>query len=464
VNLIDCAHDVLAAALNNGGDFAEIFVERRAATSLRCEESRLERATTGTEEGAGVRVLLGERTAYAYTNDVTPDALMRLARQVAEGITYTRGPVATDFARTTFRSAAVERPDTVPVERKVEQVRAADDEARRMGDHVRQVLVRYGDSRQHISIANSAGLYTEDERIHTLLAVQVVAAKDGIIQTGYEPIGGSVGFELFETEDAARTARLAAEKALLMLDARPAPTGLMPVVICGEAGGTMVHEAVGHGLEADHVQKGMSVYCNKVGEQVAAAGVSVVDDATVAGRRGSFNVDDEGTPAERTLLIENGVLRGYMYDLLAARKEGCASTGNGRRESYRFRPVPRMTNTLIVPGDLDPETIVGDTTTGLLVKRMGGGQVNTVNGDFQFEVREGYLLEDGRIVEPVRGAALVGNGLDVLMNIDRVGTDLGFGLGTCGKNGQGVPVADAQPTIRIREMTVGGTDTAAGHE
>jgi len=259
VDLIECAHDVIEAAMGNGGDFAEIYVERRTATSLVCEESRIERATSGTEEGAGVRVLLGDRTAYGYTNDVTADAMVRLACRVAAGIRYDRGPIAKEFVRNVFESGAVQRPDTVAVDRKVDKVWAAEHEARRAGDRVRQVLVRYGDSIQQISIANSAGQYTKDERIHTLLVVQVVAAKDGIIQTGYEPIGGSVGFELFDEEDPAHAARVAAETALLMLEARPAPTGTMPVVISGEAGGTMIHEAVGHGLEADLVQKDMSV-------------------------------------------------------------------------------------------------------------------------------------------------------------------------------------------------------------
>jgi TldD protein len=459
VNLIECASDVLNAATANGGDFAEIYVENRSTTSLVCEESRMERAVSGAETGAGVRVLIGERTAYAYTNDVTVDGLMRVARRVADGISAEKTCVATDFTHNSYSSAAVKRPDTVDVDRKVAHVRAAEAEARRAGDRVRQVLVRYGDTMQHVAIANSAGQFTEDERIHSLLLVQVVAEKHGIIQTGYEPVGGCVGFELFDTEDPVKIGRLAAEKALLMLDARPAPAGVMPVIVSGEAGGTMIHEAVGHGLEADLVQKNMSVYAGKVGEQVAARGVTVVDDATIAGKRGTFNVDDEGTPAQRTVLIEDGILKGYMYSMLEARREGCGSTGNGRRESYRYRPIPRMTNTIIMPGDLDPAGIIAETEHGLLVNRMGGGQVNTVNGDFQFEVSEGYLLKNGEIGEPVRGAALVGNGLAVLANIDRVGNDLGFGIGTCGKDGQGVPVSDAQPTIRVREMTVGGTDT-----
>jgi TldD protein len=231
----------------------------------------------------------------------------------------------------------------------------------------------------------------------------------------------------------------------------------MPVVMSSEAGGTMVHEACGHGLEADLVQKGLSVYKNKLGQKVAADCVSVIDDATLADKYGSYYFDDEGSRGQRTVLIENGILKTYLYDWLSARKDGVASSGNGRRESYQHKPVVRMSNTLIAPGQDDPEEIISSTPHGLLVKKMGGGQVNTTNGDFVFDVQEGYLIQDGRIKHPVRGATLIGNGPWVLSNIDRVGHDLGFSLGVCGKDGQGVPVADAQPTIRIKELTVGGT-------
>jgi len=236
----------------------------------------------------------------------------------------------------------------------------------------------------------------------------------------------------------------------------------MPVVLSSEAGGTMIHEAVGHGLEADLAQQGLSVYSGRLGERIASEAVSVVDDATLPNRRGSLAFDDEGTPAQRTLLIERGVLKGYLYDRLTAMKDGTVSTGNGRRQSYRHRPIPRMTNTLILPGEEDPEAILSSTPAGLLVVRMGGGQVNTVNGDFVFEVSEGYRIENGRAGEPVRGATLTGNGPRVLEQIDRVGRDLGFAVGTCGKDGQAAPVSDAQPTIRIPELTVGGEVSARG--
>ena len=242
----------------------------------------------------------------------------------------------------------------------------------------------------------------------------------------------------------------------MMLTARKAPAGMMPVVISSEAGGTMVHEAIGHGLEADLAQAGMSVYAGKIGIQVASSLVTVIDDATIPNARGSYSFDDEGVPSQKTVLVENGVLKRYLYDRLSAMKDGCASTGNGRRESYHAKPIVRMSNTLIAPGETTPESIIREVERGLFVRKMGGGQVNTVTGDFVFEVSEGYLIENGVVGEPVRGATLTGNGPEVLKKVTKVGNDLGFGIGTCGKEGQGAPVSDAQPTLLISEITVGG--------
>jgi TldD protein len=265
-----------------------------------------------------------------------------------------------------------------------------------------------------------------------------------------------MGFELFDLSPPEEVARAAAQRSLLMLKARKAPSGRMPVVLSSEAGGTMIHEAVGHGLEADLVQQGLSVYSRKVGEKVASSLITVVDDPTLSGKRGSYAFDDEGVLSRKTLLVEKGVLRGYLYDRLTALKDGVESTGNGRRESYQDKPIPRMSNTMIVPGEMGPDQIIRSVERGLFVKKMGGGQVNTVNGDFVFEVNEGYLIEKGSVGEPVQGAILTGNGPKVLQEIDMVGNDLGFGIGTCGKEGQGVPVSDAQPTLRIPEILVGG--------
>jgi TldD protein len=319
-----------------------------------------------------------------------------------------------------------------------------------------QVRVRYFDLQRTIGIANSDGVLVSDQATHTMFVVQAIAAKDGELQVGYEPLGGTVGFELFETENPEQSALNAAGKAVLMLHARKAPGGKMPVVISSSAGGTMIHEAIGHGLEADLAGQGLSVYQNKLGEQIASSLVSVADDKTLPGKRGSYRVDDEGTPAERTLLVENGLLKSFMYNRLEALRAGKSSTANGRRESFRFRPIVRMSNTMILPGKSAPGDIIKSVKAGLFVKKMGGGQVDTVSGDFVFEVSEGYLIEGGEVGEPVRGATLVGNGPRVLMEIDMVGSDLGFGIGTCGKDNQAVPVADGQPTLRIPEMIVGG--------
>jgi TldD protein len=271
-----------------------------------------------------------------------------------------------------------------------------------------------------------------------------------------EQLGGLTGFELFREEALERAACNAAERAVRMLSARRVPGGRMPVVISSEAGGTMIHEAIGHGLEADLAGQGLSRFSGKLGLQVASSLVSVIDDATLPGKRGSYRFDDEGIPSERTVLVEGGVLKSYLYDRLSAMRDGVASTGNGRRESYRHRPIPRMTNTFIAPGTSRAEDIIRSTERGLFVKKMGGGQVNTVTGDFVFDVTEGSLIEGGSVGEAVRGATLTGSGPEVLLSIDMVAGDLGFSIGTCGKDSQGVPVSDAMPTVRIPDIVVGG--------
>ncbi len=276
------------------------------------------------------------------------------------------------------------------------------------------------------------------------------------MESAYEPLGGMSGFEILDEGKACELATTVAKRAVTLLKAPLAPSGPMTVVVSSEAGGTMVHEAVGHGLEADLAREGLSVYQDQLGERVANPLITVIDDPTLPGKRGSFLFDDEGTPAQRNVLIDRGILKTFLYNRLYAMKDGVVSTGNGRRESYQHRPIVRMTNTMIAPGESDPESIVRSVDKGLLVTRMGSGQVNTVNGDFVFEVSEGFILKNGKIDHPVRGATLTGNGPEVLNSIDKVGSDLGFGLGTCGKDGQGVPVADAQPTLRIPEIIVGG--------
>jgi TldD protein len=449
---------ILRRALAGGGEFSDIYFEEGTSTSIVCEDGKIEKIVAGTDRGVGIRVISDLRTAYAFTNEITEKALLELAETVSRAVRGKEFGAPIDLRAKTVGPGFVIRtsPDTVPLQDKVALVRRADEAARMMDDRVRQVMVVYRDGRVRTQVANSLGEFIETGRTGTVFLAQVVAAQGDVIQTGYEPIGGFRGLELFDEKSPEEVARTAAGRALMMLTARKAPAGMMPVVISSEAGGTMVHEAIGHGLEADLVQAGMSVYAGKIGTLVASSLVTVIDDSTIPNARGSYSFDDEGVSARKTVLVENGVLKGYLYDRLSAMKDGCESTGNGRRESYHAKPIVRMTNTLIAPGETSPESIIREVEQGLFVRKMGGGQVNTVTGDFVFEVSEGYLIENGILGEPVRGATLTGNGPEVLKKVTKIGNDLGFGIGTCGKDGQGAPVSDAQPTLLISGMTVGG--------
>ncbi|MDH4163449.1 MAG: TldD/PmbA family protein [Nitrospirota bacterium] len=453
-------HAVLRRALRKGGEYADLFVETTSPLSIQCEDNRIEKVLAGFECGAGLRLISGLRTAYAYTNEITTASLLELADAVSLAASSSESPPVSVIRLERsgyFRGGSVRiAPGSVPIERKTALVREANRVARAIDPRIRQAMVTYRENRQQVLIANSEGRFIEDDRQYLTALVHVVAVQDGIVQTGYEPVGGLTGMELFETAPLEQAAVIAGRRAVMMLSARKAPAGRMPVVLSSEAGGTMIHEAVGHGLEADLAQAGLSVYSGKRGQQIATPLITVLDDSTLAGKRGSFRFDDEGTEAQRTVLVERGVLKTYLYDRISAMKDGVRSTGNGRRETYRHRPIPRMTNTMIAPGTDSPAGILRDTPQGQFVRKMGGGQVNTVNGEFVFEVSEGYLIENGKIGEPVRGATLIGSGPSVMMSIDRVGSDLGFSIGTCGKDGQGSPVSDAQPTLRIPDITVGG--------
>jgi TldD protein len=449
---------VLKKALSRGGEYADIFIERSTPLSIVCEDGKIEKIVSGLDCGAGVRLITGLRTAYAYTNDVTTESLLEIADAVRQAASAGEHHADINLVRKKPRKdfPVIKAPETVSAADKVALVLKANTVARSLDKRIRQAMVTYRESRQQVVMANSDGALVEDDRLYLTAMVHVIAADGDVIQTGYEPVGGLAGLELFDTYPLTNAAETAVRRAVMMLSARKAPAGRMPVVLSSEAGGTMIHEAVGHGLEADLAQSGLSVYSNRIGDRIASPLITVVDDATLESKRGSFRFDDEGIDAERTLLVDKGILKTFMYDRLSAMKDGATSTGNGRRESYKHRPIPRMTNTMITPGASDPVEILRSTPQGLFVKKMGGGQVNTVNGDFVFEVSEGYLIEHGSIGEPVRGATLTGNGPQVLMSIDRVGSDLGFSIGTCGKDGQGSPVSDAQPTLRIPEITVGG--------
>ncbi len=459
--------EILKEVLREGGEFADLFFEQTHSVVIICEEDRIEKVISGLDMGVGLRVLFGRKTFYGFTTEISKDSLFDLARRISRAAKEGGGEKGIDLPRSprpALSSLPISKslypiqkhPERLLMDDRVSVVKRANEVARRLDPHVQQVKVLYRDFNQKLSISNSERLFIEGERVGTILSVQVVSAKENVVQTGYEPVGGTIGFELFDLHPPEEVAEVATQRSLLMLSARKAPMGRMAVVLSSEAGGTMIHEAIGHGLEADLAQQGLSVYSKKIGEKVASSLITVVDDPTLPQRRGSYAFDDEGVASRRTILVEEGILKGYLYDRLSALEDGVESSGNGRRESYQHKPIPRMSNTMILPGKMGPEEIVHSVEKGLFVKKMGGGQVNTVNGDFIFEVNEGYLIEKGSVGEAVRGAILIGNGPQVLKEIDMVGNDLGFGIGTCGKDGQGAPVSDAQPTLRIPELVVGG--------
>ena len=453
---------VLGAALRTGGDFAEIFAEDRRGTAAVLDDGRVEDMASGRERGAGIRVVSGETTGFAHTSDLSEAGLREAAAAAAAAARGGNGGVREVALRPVHapRPTTVESlPETVEKAAKVELLRRADEAARAAGAAIRQVSASYGDNRRRILVANSDGVLATDDQVRTRFSVSCVAEADAGLQTGRESVGATVGFELFGTTDVEELGCRAAARAIAKLAARPAPSGTLPVVIEQGSGGVLFHEACGHGLEADAILKDLSVFAHRVGEQVASPLVTLVDDGTMGPEWGAFAVDDEGHPAARNVLIEDGVLTDYMWDWLRARKEGRpASSGNGRRETYQHLPMVRMTNTFLANGTEDPEEIVRQTPHGVYVAQLGGGQVNTATGDFTFGATEDYLIADGRIAEPLRDTNLIGNGPEILRLIDVVGNDFAMGSpGTCGKQGQGVPVGTGQPTLRVSALTVGGT-------
>lgn len=452
---------VLGTALRTGGEFAEVFAEDKRSSSAVLDDQKIEELSSGRDRGAGIRVVVGETTGFAHTADLSETGLTAAAEAAAAAARGGGG--GTKVVDLTHRSAP--RPNQIEVQpgdvakaSKVELLHRADEVARSHGASIRQVTARYGDSRRRILIANSDGLLTDDDQVRTLFSVGVVAAGDTGMQTGRESVGHTVGFELFDRYDVEELARKAAGRAITKLNARPAPSGAMPVVIGQGGGGVMFHEACGHGLEADHIQKHVSVFAGRMGQQVASPLVTLVDDGTMGAEWGAYAVDDEGTPAQRNVLIQDGVLTDYMWDFLRARKEQRGLSGNGRRQSYQHLPMVRMTNTYLLNGADKADDIVAGTDHGVYIAHLGGGQVNTATGDFVFGMTESYLIEKGEITEPLREGNLIGNGPEVLQRIDAVADDFQMGPpGMCGKDGQGVPVGDGVPTLRVTSLTVGGT-------
>jgi TldD protein len=459
----DVCSRTLGAALRSGGDFAEVFAEDRSVSSARFDDGRVEDVVSGRQRGAGVRVVRGESTGYAHTADLSEPGLRHAAEAAAAASRGEPGEarvVALERQSVPRPHEVTVPPESVDKARKVELLERADAAARARGSAIGQVSAAYADGRRRILVANSDGLLVEDEQVRTRFSVSCVATGDTGLRTGTEAPGRTVGFEFFDEFAPEQVATTAADRALTMLRARPAPSGPLPVVLRRGAGGVLFHEACGHGLEADLVDRDASVFRGRVGEAVASPLVTLVDDGTYAREWGTYAVDDEGAPARRTTLIEDGVLTDFLWDRLRADKQRRGSTGNGRRETYQHLPMVRMTNTYVLSGADDPDAIIADTPFGLYCVALGGGQVDPATGDFVFGVTAAYLIEGGRVTEPVRAAQLIGNGPEVLRRIDAVGRDFDTWAGTCGKNGQGVPVSSGQPTLRVAELTVGGTARA----
>jgi TldD protein len=383
--------------------------------------------------------------------------LLRVAGSVSEAVRGdARHPAALSAAAPGTQHPVRVHPDDVEAARKADLLRACDERARAAGPEVTQARIGYAESRREVEVFGSDGRAAVDDRTRVRLSAQVVARRNGRVETGSDTRGGHAGWELLE-ENPEAVADRASRRALTLLDAVDAPTGRLPVVVGNGFGGVLLHEAVGHGLEADAVQKDASVYAGRLGDQLAEPFVTAYDDGSRRNAWGSEGIDDEGTPTRRTTVIEDGRLTSYLYDLLRARKDGVESTGNGRRESFRHLPIPRMTNTFFAPGDATPDDLIAGVERGLYAVSFGGGQVEPATGDFVFGVSEGYLIEGGKVTAPVRGATLVGNGLEALRAIDGIADDLDIATGYCGKGGQTVPAGVGQPHVRLRELTVGGT-------
>ena len=449
---------VLQAAVSTGADYAEIYAENTVNHSINMIASKVDTVKDTVVAGAGIRVYKGLRSVMASTVDTSEAGLLRCAKQAAEALGEGTAQIDIVLKERIFGDIHPVRivPQSVTNKEKVEILKSAYFAAKNYNDAVTQVTGTLLDVDHNILIANTDGIYARDRQIRTRMAISAVAEVDGQTQTGSCNPGRRMGLEMFETVIPENVGIHAARQAVTMAGAGYCPAGVMPVAIDNGFGGVIFHEACGHSLEASGVAYGNSQFVGKLGQQIANEKVTAIDDGTIPNAWGSMNIDDEGTPARKNVLIENGILKSYMIDKFNGRRMGMASTGNARRQGYSFTPTSRMTNTYIAAGNDKNEDIIASMEYGLYAKEMGGGSVNPVTGEFNFAVNEGYLVRNGKICEPVRGASLVGKGSEIIMNIDMVGTDMDMGQGMCGSSSGSVPTNVGQPLIRVSSITVGG--------
>ncbi|MCM3112505.1 TldD/PmbA family protein [Lederbergia lenta] len=451
--------DILTAALSTGGDFAEVFVEDRFTNSMMLQEGKIDRSISGRDAGVGIRVFHGLQSVYAYTTDFTTAGLLKAAKNAAHAIKgseqHTIAALKQEMIEPIHK--IIQMPRTIENGRKAAVMKKAYEIAKNYHSSIKQATVNYIDNEQNVLIANSEGKFVEDTRVRSRMAIQAIASDGTQMQPGFYGPGAYQGFEFFENLNLEHYASEAARIAVTMLDAEECPSGKFPVIIDNEFGGVIFHEACGHGLEATAVAKNNSVFANRIGEKVAPDIVTYIDDGTIPNEWGSLNIDDEGERTRKNVLIENGILKGYLIDRFNGRRMGMDATGSSRRESYRFNPTSRMTNTYIAPGKSTPDEIIASTEHGLYAKYMGGGSVNTATGDYNFAIMEAYMVKNGKIGKPVKGATLIGNGPKTLQLVDMVGNNLAHGAGMCGSVSGSLPVNVGQPMIRVSEITVGGT-------
>ena len=449
---------VLSKCLITGGDFAEIFEDDSISNSISLVDGKVQDAIGGRAYGIGIRIFKGFKSVYAYTNNNSLDSLLETAYRaaLALGEVKEEKSIILNEKKISTIHPIIYYPKDVQYERKIAVLKNAYGGAKNYNSEISQVIANYSDKEQNVLIANTEGLYIEDKRIRTRLGVSAVASKDNENQTGFQGPGRHMGIEMFDAIDAEAAGIEASRIAHTMLHARNCPAGTMTVAIDNGFGGVIFHEACGHALEATAVAKGNSVFADKLGQQIASSKVTAIDDGTIPNAWGSLNIDDEGNKTQKNVLIENGILKGYMIDKLNGRRMNMEPTGSSRRQSYKYQPTSRMTNTYIAAGTDKPEDIIKSIDDGLYAKKLGGGSVNPVTGEFNFSVQEGYLVKNGVIQEPVRGASLIGKGSDVLMDIDMVGDNLELAQGVCGSSSGNIPTNVGQPMIRVKKITVGG--------